>query len=129
MFNQSGVTKTSFVNVHQILANIELQYSVGCVVPQSMGVTVDSKKIVKAGTPVNVNLNSTTTAVTAANGTTTAMNAVLLHDVDVTAGNANGAALIFGFVNLNRLETDVKALVTTALMNASASKQITFVTL
>lgn len=129
MFNQSGVTKTSFVNVRQILANVELQYSIGCVVPQSMGVTVGTKKIVKAGTPVKTNLDNTTTAVTAADGTTVAMNAVILHDVDVTNGNANGTALIFGFVNMNRLESDVKTLVTTALTNASASKQITFVTL
>ena len=30
---------------------------------------------------------------------------VLLHDVDVTAGDDNGTLLIFGFVNINRLDT------------------------
>ena len=30
---------------------------------------------------------------------------VLLHDVDVTAGDDNGTLLIFGFVNVNRLDT------------------------
>ena len=30
----------------------------------------------------------------------------------VTEGNKNGTALLFGFVNINRLDTDVKALVT-----------------
>lgn len=29
---------------------------------------------------------------------------VLLHDVDVTAGDNNGTLLIFGFVNINRLD-------------------------
>lgn len=29
---------------------------------------------------------------------------VLLHDVDVTAGDDNGTLLIFGFVNINRLD-------------------------
>lgn len=36
-------------------------------------------------------------------------NAVLLHNVDVTNGNNNGTALIWGFVNINRLEDDVAA--------------------
>lgn len=36
-------------------------------------------------------------------------NAVLLHDVDVTDGKANGTALFFGVVNVNRLEADVAA--------------------
>lgn len=30
---------------------------------------------------------------------------VLLHDVDVTAGSDNGTLLIFGFVNINRIDT------------------------
>lgn len=58
---------------------------------------------------------------------TTPMNAVLLHDVDVTAGNANGTALIFGFVNVNRVEADVATAITTALGAANYSKQLTFI--
>lgn len=104
MLNQSGIKRKEFVNVRQILANVDLQSSVGCIVPQSIGVTVDAYKIAKAGTPININLKSAGTAVTAA---TTTCNAVLLHDVDVTAGAANGTALVFGFVNLNRVESDV----------------------
>ena len=38
-------------------------------------------------------------------------NAVLLHDVDVTSGKANGTALYIGVVNTNRLDDDVKAMV------------------
>lgn len=34
---------------------------------------------------------------------------VLLHDVDVTAGSNNGTLLIFGFVNINRLDTATAA--------------------
>jgi hypothetical protein len=104
MLNRSGIKKTSYGNQKQILANVELQSSVGCIVPQSIGVIVGAKKIAKAGTPVNINLKNTATAVTAA---TTTCNAVLLHDVDVTEGSANGTALVFGFVNLNRVEADV----------------------
>lgn len=104
MLNRSGVTKTSYAAPKQILANVELQASVGCIVPQSIGVDVNGKKIAKAGTPITINLTNLQAAVSAAVGTA---NAVLLHDVDVTAGNANGTALYFGVVNINRVDSDV----------------------
>lgn len=126
MLNRSGVTKTTYTAPKQILANVEHQVSVGCIVPQSLGVTVGSQKIVKAGTPIKVDLLNRQTAVQAATGSV-ALNAVLLHDVDVTAGNANGTALIFGFVNVNRVETDVAALITTAAGATGRSQLITFV--
>lgn len=127
MFNRSGIATTTYTNVNQILANVQMQSSVGCVVPQSMGVTVGAKKIVKAGTPININLDSLTTAGSAvASGKP--MNAVLLHDVDVTAGNANGTALIFGFVNLNRVDSDVKTKITSAKAITGATTLITFMT-
>ena len=196
MFNKDGVTKTTYGAPVQILANVELQYSMGCRVPQSLGTDVSGVgKIAKAGTPVFLDLGSrdavpvaapgsvtetatgsvvtgagitkvqvvaatfktavsntagtykfkatvaddTTTwklgddtvtlntygitvtgtvanndeiqVVFTASGTVTA-NAVLLHNVDVTDGTKNGTALLFGFVNYNRLESDVQALVT-----------------
>lgn len=104
MLNQSGITRQTYGAPKQILANVQLQSSVGCIVPQSLGVSVDGKKIAKAGTPVTIDLLNINTPVVAAN---TEANALLLHDVDVTKGNANGTALIFGFVNLNRVESDV----------------------
>lgn len=196
MFNKDGVTKTTYGAPVQILANVELQYSMGCRVPQSLGTDVSGVgKIAKAGTPVFLNLGSrdavpvaapgsvTETATgsvitgagitkvevvaatfktavsntagtykfkaTVAEGTTTwkldddtvtlntygitvtgtvanndeiqvvftasgtvNANAVLLHNVNVTDGTKNGTALLFGFVNYNRLEADVQALVT-----------------
>lgn len=196
MFNRDGVKSASYGAPVQILANVELQYSMGCRVPQSLGTDVSGVgKIAKAGTPVFIDLNSrdavpvaapgavdetatgsvvtgtgitkvqvtaatfktavsntagtykfkatvadaTTTwalgddtvnlatygitvtgtvadddeiqVVFTASGTITA-NAVLLHNVDVTDGTKNGTALLFGFVNYNRLESGVKALVT-----------------
>lgn len=216
MLNRDGITKTSYAAPKQILANVDLQASVGCIVPQSIGVDVGSKKIAKAGTPIAVNfanlladvaaavgptagvftLQITTafaadevltiagvdytcaaaedvagkkfaganaaaqvtsllkmvttdkysvaavdgatdklgftqkvadiadttgpvvskTATTGAIGSVTKVtdpsvgttgNAVLLHDVDVTAGKANGTALYIGVVNANRLDADV----------------------
>ena len=126
MLNRSGISKTTMTAPRQILANVELQSSVGCIVPQALGVEVGGKKIAKAGTPIKVDLMNLRTAAVKADGTT-AMNAVLLHDVDVTNGNANGTALIFGFVNVNRVESDVATAITTAVGATGASKQITFI--
>lgn len=125
MLNQSGITKSTFGAPKQILANVDLQSSVGCIVPQSLGVEVGAKKIAKAGTPVRIDLMNINTAVAKADGTT-AMNAVLLHDVDVTNGAANGTALIFGFVNVNRVDADVATAITTALTATGASAKLTF---
>lgn len=125
MLNRSGISKATYAAEKQILANVELQSSVGCIVPQSLGVTVGSKKIAKAGTPIKIDLMNLQSTAVKADGTTP-LNAVLLHDVDVTAGNANGTALIFGFVNVNRVDADVAAAITTAVAAAGASKQITF---
>lgn len=219
MLNRTGITKTAYGNVTQILANVDLQASVGCIVAQAVGTVLSSgKRIAKAGTPIVVdftNLQADATApvgptlglftvqittafandekitiagteytkkatesvadkqfagttaaeqvtsllkmvvtekydVAAVSGATdkigftqkvvdasdtsgptitktsstgaigsvtkvttadvgTTANAVLLHDVDVTAGKANGTALYFGVVNINRLDTDVQA--------------------
>ena len=125
MLNRSGVAKATYAATKQILANVELQSSVGCIVPQTLGVTVGTKKIAKAGTPIKIDLMNLQTPATKADGTT-ALNAVLLHDVDVTGGSANGTALIFGFVNVNRVDTDVATAITTAVGATGASKLITF---
>lgn len=125
MLNRSGITNTSLAATKQILANVDLQSSVGCIVPQALGVVVGSKKIAKAGTPIKIDLMNLQTAAVKADGTTP-LNAVLLHDVDVTAGNANGTALIFGFVNVNRVDSDVATAITTAVAADGVSQMITF---
>lgn len=119
MLNRSGVTKQSFGAPKQILLNPELQFSLGVVVSKAKAVTVDGKKIVKAGTPLVGSLDARTTAFTVA-GTEDAAKTVgvLLHDVDVTNGNANGTLLIFGFVNTNMLDADVKTLLTASVKAA-----------
>lgn len=123
MLNRSGVSKDTLTAPKQILANVGLQSSVGCIVPQAAGVTVGTKKIAKAGTPINIDLENLNTAAKVASSND-AMNAVLLHDVDVTTGAANGTALIFGFVNLNRVDADVATKI--AAVKAAGSKLLTF---
>lgn len=131
MANKSGIVSKHGAAPTQILANVELQSSVGCIVPSSMG----TNGKVLAGTPINVNLESLQTAVkapAAASGSgdnavpAVPMNAVLLHDVDVSDGNANGTALIFGFVNLNRVDSTVATKISTARGITGASPLLVF---
>lgn len=130
MLNRSGITSTNYGNVKQILANVELQASVGCIVDDAIvAADANGKKIAKAGTPIVVNfanLQAPAVAPTEASGDNSAVpaNAVLLHDVDVTKGDANGTALYFGVVNINRLDTDIQAKVTAGVNTIGA---ITFI--
>lgn len=109
MLNRDGISNSTYGAPKQILANVDLQSSIGCIVAQAVGTNVGAKKIAKAGTPIKIDMGNLQTPATAE---TEGNNAVLLHDVDVTDGNANGTALVFGFVNVNRLESDVQAKVT-----------------
>lgn len=122
--NVSGITKVSAANVPQILINPTLQMSVSVLVANTGVVAgADGKKIIKAGTPLEGSLETRETPLklmTVPANTT----AILLHDVDVTAGNANATALIFGFVNLNRIDATTAALLTADVK--AALKKITF---
>lgn len=126
MLNADGVRKTSYGKPIQILANVEHQMSVGCIVPKTMASTVDGKSIVPAGTALNINLLDLQVKAKAPT-TGTPMNAVLLHDVDMTnvaeGGAMNGTALIWGFVNVNRLRTaEQSSIVTAAAIDGGTDK-------
>lgn len=135
MLNRSGVSKVSLTSPKQILANVDLQSSVGCIVPQTLGTAGDAgSKIVKAGTPLNIDLMNLQTVAkkpaSTGGGSGTdpiPMNAVLLHDVDVTSGNANGTALIFGFVNVNRVDSEVATAISSAKAFGTPSPLLTFI--
>lgn len=122
MLNQTGVRKETYGNTNQILFAVEHQVSIGVVVSKALGVAEGTKKVVKAGTPLTGNLDARTTAFTAATAgsSTEASNAVgvLLHDVDVTTGDANGTLLLFGFVNTNRIDAITKAKLTDTVKEA-----------
>lgn len=116
MLNQTGVRKETYGNTNQILFAVEHQVSMGVVVSKELGVAEGTKKVVKAGTPLTGNLDERTKAFTAAtdSSSTEVSNAVgvLLHDVDVTTGDANGTLLLFGFVNTNRIDATTKVKLT-----------------
>jgi len=125
MPNNSGIQRTDYGVRNQILADVGNQSAVGCIVGDTLGVTVGNRKIAKAGTPLRMDLQNTQTPAVLATASV-AMVGVLLHDVDVTDGSNNGTALLFGFVNLNMVDADVQALIATAVGNAGASKLVTF---
>ena len=130
MLNNTGITKVTGAAPVQILFNVQNQMSVSIVVDDAYSVTRDGKKIVPAGTPLSGDLTARETAFVQAKDATSAGNdgkaatGVLLHDVDVTNGDNNGTLLIWGFVDLNKLDTTTAALITAT--RKSEMKNITF---
>ena len=106
----------------QIMIADELTFSIGAVIGDtSISAGEDGRKIVKAGTPLKGDFKDRNTAFVKDEATP---NAILLHDVDVTEGENNGTIVISGFVDLNKLDEDVQALITSTV--ETALTKITF---
>lgn len=122
MLNQTGIHKVTGAAPVQILFNVQNQMSVGIKLAKNFAgaVTENGRKIVKAGTPLTGDLTNRAAAFTAA-GENNAKG-VLLHDVDVTDADANATLLIWGFVNLNRVDAATKALLTAQVQTALAGQ-------
>lgn len=122
MYNRTGIHKVTGTAPVQILFNVQNQMSVSILVANSVPTqTVDGRKIVKAGTLLNGDLTARGTAFAAAADGKPAVG-VLLNDVDVTDGDANGSLLIWGFVNLDRIDETTAALITSARQQELAGK-------
>lgn len=122
MLNQTGINKVTGAAPVQILFNVQNQMSVGIKLAKNFAgaVAENGRKIVKAGTPLTGDLTNRAAAFTAA-GENNAKG-VLLHDVDVTDADANATLLIWGFVNLNRVDAATKALLTAQVQTALAGQ-------
>ena len=104
----------------QITSLLKMVTTADFVVTGSAAKLIFTQKVAQSNNPPAVTKTSSTGAISAVTETTQAVTGaggsnavgVLLHDVDVTAGNQNATCLIFGFVNLNRLESATQALVT-----------------
>ena len=124
-----GAVVTRGSNVKQILANPTLFQAFGAQIADTGVTAVNGRKVIPAGTPVggtidflqveDTPLATTNTAVAAEN-----TQGVLLYDVDVTAGPANGTVLVFGFVNEFRLDS---ALTVAPEAKAVLDGKVTFV--
>lgn len=112
MLNRSGVTKVTGTAPTQILGDVNFQSSVGIIVGSTVTNTkmVDGRKIVPAGVPLHIDFTNLQTPAVTAVPTTADANVILLHDVDITDGNANGTGLVMGIVNYDRLDSVAKAL-------------------
>lgn len=96
-----------------ILIAPELAHTVGCIVGNA-GVEANSegRKIVKAGTPVGGTVDvliERQTVLTTCNTADNGANAqgLLLHDVDVTEGNANATLIVAGVVDTAKLDVTI----------------------
>lgn len=125
MLNQTGIKKTTYGGPVQILFNVQNQVSVSIRVDDAYSVTRDGRKIVPAGTPLSGDLTARNTSFVKAVDTTHPATGVLLHDVDVTEGDANGTLLIWGFVDLNKVDSATAALITATRKTELAGK-VTF---
>ena len=116
MTMKSGIKKTTGINNNDFLfAGTEGAY-LGCsIIVGANGVTAgaDGRKIVKAGTPLYGDLENRATAMTIAGAEGAEAVGLLRHDVDVTNGDVNDALMYHGSVNLDRLDTATRALITT----------------
>lgn len=124
MLNKTGITKVTANAPVQILFNVQNQMSVGIKLAQNFAgaVTENGRKIVKAGTPLSGDLTARETAFVAAADTTAPAVGVLLHDVDVTDSVGNATLLIWGFVNMNRLDETTAAKITATRKTELAGK-------
>lgn len=110
MLNQTGVQVSSYGNRKSILVDNVNSTAVSVMVSNS-GVNAgsDGKKVVKAGTPVYGDLLDRSKAFTVAStgdgAAATKVAGVILHDVEVTSGTANSQMVIFGTIDVSKLDT------------------------
>lgn len=76
----------------------------------------DGKKILRAGTPLAGDIEKRGTAFTKTNSNTA--RAILLHDVDVTAGAENATIILAGCVDLLKIDSTTRALITSNVKGA-----------
>lgn len=126
------IQKTSYPNNPKQIMLADSQMVSFPVVLANTEVTAgsDGRKILRAGTPIAGDIEARNTAFTKAKTTSAgeppanSSNAVgiLLHDVDVTDGNNNGIVVLFGFVDLEKLDEETFKLITAEVKTALSGK-------
>lgn len=97
---------------HILIANDSYMVTLPGII-KATGVTAgtDGRKVVKAGTPVYGDIEKRDTGFTVSGGSGAKPVAVVMHDVDVTAGDENGTIVIAGCVDLLKLDASVRTAV------------------
>lgn len=114
------VSKETYgVEKHILIANNSYMATLPARVTNT-GISADSdgKKIIKAGTPLYGNIEKRDTAFTVSGAEGATPSAIILHDVDVTAGAENATIVLAGVVDLLKLESSVKTALTSAVKAA-----------
>lgn len=114
------VSKETYgVEKHILIANNSYMATLPARVTNT-GISADSngKKIIKAGTPLYGNIEKRDTAFTVSGSEGATPSAIILHDVDVTAGAENATIVLAGVVDLLKLESSVQTALTAAVKAA-----------
>lgn len=113
MYRPGIVEKKIAETGNQILFNVQYQLSVGVKLTATVAADANGEMIVKAGTPLYGDILDRDTAFSITAGGTLA--GILLHDTDVSIPVNNAQCLLFGFVNLDRLDAATAALITSTV--------------
>jgi hypothetical protein len=118
MLNQTGVVKTSYgYGEKRLIVDPENSTAFSCVVSSANVSAIEGKKIIKAGTPLYGSLTARNTAFTVSGASGAKPVGVALHDVDVTAGQANSQVLVSGFVDISKVDESIRATLASAEAN------------
>lgn len=111
------IKETYGVDKHILIANNSYMVTLPAQVTNTgVDADADGKKILKAGTPLAGDITKRDTAFTKTNGNTA--RAILLHDVDVTAGASNATIILAGCVDLLKIDSTTKELITSDVKGA-----------
>ncbi len=110
------IEKRSFGNRKEILIAPELAFTIGCLVGNT-GISAgsDGRKIIKAGTPVGGATSVLTNRQTVLQKEATDVQGILLHDIDVTDGDANATIVLKGAIDLLKIDETTRALITSTV--------------
>lgn len=119
MLNQTGVETRSYGAPEKTILVDPLNSTAVSIEVANTGVTADSegKKIIKAGTPVYGSLRARNTAFTISGEQGAKPAGVILHDVDVTSGKKNSQIVIFGTIDVSKVDSAVAAILIAAEAN------------
>lgn len=113
------IEKQSYGNRKEILIAPENAESLSVIVGDT-GIVADGngRKIIKAGTPIGSETDVFENRKTVLQKEDTNVQGILLHDVDVTAGDQNAAMVYKGTIDLLKLDETTRALITPTVKEA-----------
>lgn len=112
------VVKTTYgaPEKHILIANDSYMVTLPAIIKDTgVNAGTDGRKVVKAGTPLYGDIEKRDTGFTISGAGNPVC--ILMHDVDVTAGDENGTIVIAGCVDLLKLDDSVKTAISSVKAN------------